>query len=187
MPELNPETFDVADMFSGVAYPKDTVAVYTNEEPAYRLDALNKRIAREIANEGARDDLSEQAVKLLGEVNKYRYTFHLTGIGEDTRKAIAEKAINEYPNKYGTFGQVLPNSEQDEYFNNLLWAVHTEKIEAPNGAIIAAPDDSQMKIIRGNLPLTQQAKIKAAIDAFSTGSAAGFEAAAQEADFLSRP
>lgn len=186
MTELNPETFNVADMFTGVAYPKDTVKVYTNEEPAYRLAALNKRIAREIADEGVRDELSDEAVKLLAEVNKYRYTFHLTGIGEDTLKAIVEKARQAHPSKYGTFGQELPNPEQDEYFNNLLWAVHTEKIEAPNGAVIVAPGDDQMKIIRGNLPRTQQAKIKDAIDAFSTGSAAGFEAAAQEADFLSQ-
>lgn len=186
MTELNPETFNVADMFTGVAYPKESVSVYTNEGPAYRLATLNKRIAREIANEGAHDELSEQAVALLKEVNKYRYVFHLTGIGQDTLKAIADKARAEHPSKYGTFGQELPNPEQDEYFNNLLWAVHTEKIEAPNGAIIAAPDDAQMKIIRGNLPLSQQAKIKKAIDGFATGSADGFEAAAQEADFLSQ-
>lgn len=184
--ELNPETFNVADMFTGIAYPKDTVAIYTNEDAGYRLDALNRRIAKEIANEGARDELSAEAEKLLAEVNKSRYVFHLTGISEDTLKTIVDKARQEHPSKFGTFGQELPNPEQDEYFNNLLWAVHTEKIEAPNGAIIAGPDDAQMKIIRGNLSRTQQAKVKAAIDNFTTGSAAGFEAAAQEIDFLSQ-
>lgn len=184
--DLNPETFNVAEMFTGVAYPKEVVSVYTNEEPAYRLDALNKRILREIADEGARDELSEQATALLAEVNKYRYKFYLTGVSRDSLKMIVDKARQDFPNEFGTFGQILPNPEQDEHFNNLLWAIHTEKIEAPNGAIIAGPDESQMKIIRGNLPTSQQKKITDAIDNFTEGSAAGFEAAAQESDFLSQ-
>ena len=189
MTELDPQTFNIADMFTGAAFPKESVTIYTNEEAGYKLDKLNKRIAREI---GVGDDdtltkLEEEAKALLEIVNKSRYVFHMTGVSRDDLKTIAEKARQAHPSKYGTFGQELPNPEQDDYFSNLLWAIHTERIEAPNGAMITAPDDSQMKIIRTNLSKSQQEKIVAQIDDFASGSASGFEAAAQESDFLSRP
>lgn len=190
MTELDPQTFNIADMFTGAAFPKESVTIYTNEEAGYQLDKLNKRISREIGvkdNDEVLTRLEKEAKELLEKVNQSRYIFHMTGVSRESVAMIVEKARQAYPSKYGTFGQELPNPEQDEHFNNLLWAIHTERIEAPNGAVITAPDDTQMKIIRANLGTSQQAKIKSQIDEFSSGSASGFEAAAQESDFLSQP
>lgn len=183
----NATTFDVADMFTGKAYPKDTVDVFMDEETAYELHKLQAE-ARQAVQEGDEEKGAEIEKRLRELVKKgeaSKYTFHLTGVSRDDRKAVIDLVRSEFPADVDFLGREKPNADADEKYANLYWALHIEKITRPDGATVVAPDEAFFKVFRGNAPDPVVNAIELKIRELSEGVKGGFEALVQEHDFLS--
>lgn len=187
MTDLDHKTFDIADMFTGIAYPTDSVAVYTNPDVAYRLHKLGEEaldVVREKNEERARE-IEVERDELVKQGEASRYVVHLRGQSRDNREAVIDKVRSKYPAEYDFLGREKVEPAADKMFANLMWALHIERIEAPNGAIKAPVDESDIRILRGNLEDSEINKIESAIQELSAGAKGGFETLAQEHDFLS--
>lgn len=187
MTDLNPITFDVAEMFLGITYPTEEVVFYTNAGIAYEFNQLEgelqtairrKDIDAEKVIEARKADLTKQA-------ESNRYVFHLRGQSRDNRKAIHAKVREAHPVTYDFLGREVANEAADDMYANLSWSLFVEKVTRPDGAIMTAPDEATIKVIRGNAPDSEIDKVERAIRGFSEGVKGGFELLAQEHDFLS--
>jgi hypothetical protein len=184
---LDFKTFDVADMFAGVSYPKTVVPFYTDAGIAYEfhklageaLDAVREK------DEEAGREIEERRDALIKKAESNRYEIHLQGQSRDNRDAVLKSVRAKFPVERDFLGREAPNPEADEVYINKFWALHIEKIVRPDGAIITAPDEAAVKVIRGNAPDSEIDKVEAAIQELSSGAKSGFESLAQEHDFLS--
>jgi len=184
---LNPATFDVAEMFLGISYPTETVVFYTDHGVAYEMHQVEQELAAAIRREDATAEKAAESRKeeLAARGAKSRYVFHLRGQSRDNRAAARNKVLAEYPATHDFLGREVANPDADEMYANLTWSLYIEKVVRPDGAVLVAPDEATVKIIRGNAPDSECAKVEAAIRGFSEGVKDGFELLAQEHDFLS--
>lgn len=181
------KTFNIADMFSGKAYPKESVDFYTDDETAYQLQKLSK----EAGNAIVRRD-TEEAAKLQAEIEALvkkgessRYKLNLTGRSRQDRKNLVTKIQEEFPVEYDFLNRPKPNVDADDIFANRTWAMHIESIEAPDGSILLLPTEADIAVIRGQGADSEIAKVEHVIQGFTEGVKSGFETIAQEHDFLS--
>lgn len=184
--ELNVATFDIADMFAGITYPQDEVVVYTNPGVAYDLHKLSQEAIRVVqeGDEKRASELDEEQKALVRKGETSRYVIHLRGQSRDNRRALIDQVREEFPVEVDFLGREKANAGADELFANLTWALHIEKIVAPNGAVKAVPEVSDVKILRGQLPDSEVAKVEKGIQNLTEGAKSGFETLAQEHDFL---
>lgn len=186
--ELSAQTFDIADMFSGIAYPTEVVPFYTNSEIAYEFNKLSREAADAIARKDGDDTMKsivERQEALVKKAESNRYEIHLRGQSRDNRQAVLNAVRAEFPAEKDFLGRETIDPEADEVYINRIWALHVEKIVAPNGSLRVAPDESEIKILRGNSPDSELAKVEKAIQELTEGAKSGFESLAQEHDFLS--
>lgn len=183
----NVKTFDIAEMFSGRSFPTDSVTVYTDQGIGYEFDKLSRESVEAVQRKDkvAGEAIVEKREELLKRAEKFRYEIHLRGVSRDDEEAVEKLVRAEFPEEKDIWGRTLDNSEADEKFTILLWTLYIEKIVNHEGAVIVAPGEDAIRIIRAKLHLTEQAKIGAAIGELSEGAKRGYEALAQEHDFLS--
>ena len=185
--EPNPQTFDIADMFSGIAYPTEVVPFYTNSKIAYEFNKLSKEASDAVLrkDEEAAKDIQERQETLFKQAEAFRYEIHLRGQSRDNRQAVLDGVRTEFPAEKDFLGREEIAPEADETYINRIWALHIEKIVAPNGSLRVAPSEAEVKILRGNSPDSEIAKVERAIQGLTEGAKSGFESLAQEHDFLS--
>lgn len=185
--ELSAQTFDIADMFSGIAYPTEVVPFYTNSEIAYEFNKLSKEAADAVVRKDEKSgaDIVARQEALVKKAESNRYEIHLRGQSRDNRQAVLNAVRAEFPAEKDFLGRETIDPEADEVYINRIWALHIEKIVAPNGSLRVAPDESEIKILRGNSPDSELAKVEKAIQGLTEGAKSGFESLAQEHDFLS--
>lgn len=184
---LNAASFDIADMFTGISYPTEVVPFYTDQAIAYEfnklsqdaLDAINRK------DEEAGREIEARRESLLKKAEANRFEIHLRGQSRDRRQAVRDAVDAEYPSEPDIFGRVKVNPKGDEVFVNRYWALHVERIVSPNGGMLAAPSEADIKALRGQSPDSELAKVEAAIQNLTEGAKSGFESLAQEHDFLS--
>lgn len=184
---LDANTFDLADMFSGISYPETIVPVYTNPGVGYEIHKLTAEAKEAVLlkDEDKARDIAERRDKLISESDRFRYEFTLKGHSKGDREAITDKIRAEFPPEKDWMGRETYTPEADKLFVNLTWALHIASIKAPNGAINVAPGAEGVELLRAQLPDSEQKRIEAAIQELTEGAKAGFEALAQEHDFLS--
>lgn len=184
---LNAATFDVAEMFLGSLYPTEEVSFYTDAAVAYEFHRLSEEAIQAIRDkdESAATEIETRRDELIRKAADKRYVIHLRGQSRDNRRAIINQVRAKYPADQDFLGREKANPEADEMYANLTWALHIEKIVRPDGAVLVGPDAEVIKVIRGNAPDSELAKVEQAIMDLSEGVKSGFEALAQEHDFLS--
>lgn len=183
---LNPQTFDVSEMFAGISYPTEQVPFYTDSKVAYEFNKLSKEAADAVVrkDEEASKDIEKRHEALIKQAEANRYIIHLRGQSRDNRQAILNAVRAEFPAEKDFLGRETIDPQADEIYINRIWALHIERIERPDGAILLS-DEAAIKILRGNSPDSELAKIERAIQELSEGAKSGFESLAQEHDFLS--
>lgn len=188
MAEINAATFDVTDMFTGIAYPTEVIPFYTNPEIAYEIDRLNKLAPSVIAekDEAKAKKLKADVEALHEKAAKFRYEIHLRGSSREKRDNLIKSADEKFETETDFLGREKPNAEKVEYLENAWWALHIEKIVAPNGAIKTVPEPAEIAYIRGEAPDSETKKVSLAIKALTENVASGIEAITSEADFLSQ-
>lgn len=184
---LDFKSFDVADMFAGISYPATVVPFYTNQGVAYEFNKLAEEAIEAVRNkdETAAKEIAKRREALVKKAESNRYEIHLRGQSRDNRDAVLETVRAKFPVERDFMGREIPNDEADILYVNKYWALHIEKIVRPDGAVIIAPDEAAVKIIRGNSPDSEIAKVEKAIQELTEGAKSGFESLAQEHDFLS--
>lgn len=184
---LDFKTFDISDMFAGVSYPTEIVPFYTDQAIAYEFHKLAGEALEAVRDkdEEAARAIEERREELIRKAESNRYEIHLRGQSRDNRDAILKSVRAKFPVERDLLGREAPNPEADELYVNKFWALHVEKIVAPNGAVNAAPDEGAIKVLRGNSPDSEIDKVEKAIQELSSGAKSGFESLAQEHDFLS--
>ena len=183
-------TFDIADLFSGKAYPKDTVTVYLDEATGYETRKAEVAIKDAVLaheSEEALQALRESRDKLVEKAAKSRIVVHLTGVSREDRENATKIVTTEFPTETDFLGRIKPNPEADEKLTNLYWALHIEKLERPDGSVLAPVTEADAKLFRANAPDSVLEKINKGINELSEGVKGGFESLAQEHDFLSQP
>lgn len=180
------KTFDVADMFSGIAYPTEVVSFYTNSKIAYEFNKLSKEAADAVVrkDETAAREIQERQEALVKQAESNRYEIHLRGQSRENRQHVLDAVRGEFPAEKDFLGREEIAPEADEAYINRIWALHIEKIVRPDGAILLS-DEASIKVIRGNAPDSELAKVEKAIQGLTEGAKSGFESLAQEHDFLS--
>lgn len=181
------KTFDIADMFTGVAYPTEVVPFYTNSQIAYEFNKLSKEAADAVVrkDEKAGADIVARQEALVKKAEANRYEIHLRGQSRENRQAVLDAVRGEFPPEKDFLGRESIAPEADEVYVNRIWALHIEKIVAPDGSARVAPDEADIKVLRGNSPDSELAKVEKAIQELTEGAKSGFESLAQEHDFLS--
>lgn len=189
MTDPNPATFDIADLFTGKAYPKAQVKVYLDEEAAFEIAQNAKAITQALVKEDLKTlgELEKRHEELSNRAGKATVEFHLTGVSRGDRKALLEKITEEHPPERNFMGQAIFNDAANEAHSDGRWALHTERIVRPDGSQITAPTPEQIRVFRNNAPDTEVEKIEKAILEFTEGVKSGFETLVQETDFLSQP
>lgn len=184
---LDFKTFDISEMFAGISYPATVVPFYTNQGVAYEFNKLAEEAIEAVRNkdEAAAKEIEKRREALIKKAESNRYEIHLRGQSRDNRDAVLESVRAKFPVERDFMGREIPNDEADILYVNKYWALHIEKIVRPDGAVIVAPDEAAIKIIRGNSPDSEIAKVEKAIQELTEGTKSGFESLAQEHDFLS--
>lgn len=185
---LNPATFDIADMFAGTAYPETVVPFYTDQKIAYEFHKLAQEAVKALQNEDqdAAKDIAQRQEDLVKAAEEKRFEIHLRGQSRDNRTAVLDSVRAEFPAEVDPlFGREKPNEAADRVYTNRMWALFIEKIVSPDGRIMVAPTEEQVKALRGRSADSELAKVEKAIQELSEGAKSGFESLAQEHDFLS--
>ena len=184
---LDAGTFDLADMFAGISYPKTVVPVYTNPGVGYEINKLTAEAkdAVLLKDEEKAKEIQERRDQLVAESEKFRYEFTLQGHSKDEREALLDSVRAKFPPEKNWMGAESWSPEADKMHIQLTWALHIASIKAPNGAINTAPGAEGVELLRAKLPDGEQRRIEAAIQELTEGAKAGFETLAQEHDFLS--
>ncbi len=181
------KTFDVADMFSGVSYPETVVPFYTDQAIGYEFHKLAQEAveAVQLKDEKKAREVEARREELIKNAESNRYEIHLRGQSRDNRDAVLASVREKFPVERDFLGREIVDPEGDALYVNKFWALHITKIVRADGAVIVAPDEGAIKVIRGNSADSEIDKVEAAIQELSGGAKSGFEKLAQEHDFLS--
>lgn len=181
--------FDINAVLQGRNYPEVEVDFYIDEASALTLSRIEKELNRLaiLGRTEEHDALEPKGQELRKALASARYVYHLRGVPQKVRQDIYKKAYEKYPREQNFVGVEEENPERDQYYTSLLWQAMTVKIVAPNGAVQVNPSLETIQQFRDYAPLAALNAIDAGIQELSAGVKAGFEAAAQDTDFLSRP
>lgn len=181
--------FDIGAVLAGRGYPEVEVPFFLDESAAIALARAEKQLTTLalLGKTEEHDALDKTVADLRASLRSQQYVYHLRGVPNKTRQDILTKAFEKYPRVKDMFGTEERNDERDLYYTTLLWQAMTVKITAPNGAVQITPSLESIQQFRDFAPTAALDAISAGIQELTTGVKAGFEAAAQETDFLSKP
>lgn len=181
------KTFDVADMFAGVSYPESVVPFYTDQAIGYEFHKLAEEALEAIRSKDEKKakEVEKRREDLIKKAESNRYEIHLRGQSRDSRDAVLASVREKFPVERDFLGRETVDPEADALYVNKFWALHITKIVRSDGAVIVAPDEGTIKVIRGNSADSEIDKVEAAIQELTGGAKSGFESLAQEHDFLS--
>lgn len=200
-------TFSIVNVLAERAYPKSSVTVHLDEQSAYEasivkeeldnlLDTIGKSNPSKPQQEKI-DELTEKIDELSKKMVSSGYIFHIKGISEGKREALFNESKKKYPVEYekpndlaALAGQQIErvekeSPERDQLFTDFLWREHIYMVEDPEGNTQSDLTYSDIKEIRGSLPLSSLAKINQAIEKIRTATAIFMMETGE--DFLAKP
>lgn len=189
MSELDPKTFDLAAVLSGINYPERTVDVYFNGDLAYKIASLNQQLEKSsISGSKEYEKLQKEFDKFIESVKEQKFTFHIKGVPTHVENSINETIRAEYPVKRNALGIAEGDtSEADAAYVKLVMRSYISKIVAPDGSVISPPSAEDIDALFNNAPSHVLSVLQDAIVELKTKTAEGFEIGVKSADFLSQP
>lgn len=187
MTDVSPKTLDLAAVFSGRAFPKDTVPVYMDEVLGYEIYKLSKASIQAVLSrdEDEKERIETELKALAEKAEPSRLVIHVTGASREDRKNAVDETLEKFPTETDMLGRTKPNPKADEFYANLVWKLHVEKIEAADGSFVE-PTLEDITIFRKNAPDHAIEQIEAKIQELAEGVKGGFTTLIQEHDFLSQ-
>lgn len=187
MTDANPKTLDLATVFTGQAFPKEVVPVYMNEVAGYTVYKLTRESVQAVMSkdEDEKDRIASELKVAAEKAEPSRLLVHLTGASRQARKAAMDEALEKFPAETDMLGREKSNPEANEFYANLVWKLHVEKIEAADGSSVE-PSMEDIVMFRNNAPDHAIEAIESGIRELTDGVKGGFETLIQEHDFLSQ-
>lgn len=185
---LTPETFNVLDVLSGVAYPSTTITLHLNEEAARLVNQLREKVEVEYSDTEVPADLSSALAEAREALEATKLTFHLRGISTEVERNCRAKAKAKFPDKKQNVNGMqiaVPTEEQETFFQQLVIAAHCQQIVNGEGKIHTAPDVEVIEQFYYRAPFSQVQKLIEAVNSLKV-DAGEFEAAVSD-DFLAKP
>lgn len=181
--------FDIGAVLAGRGYPEVEVPFFLDESAAIALARAEKQLTTLalLGKTEEHDALDKTVADLRASLRSQQYVYHLRGVPNKIRQDVRTKAFEKYPIKRNALGIEEESEERDSYFTSLLWQALTVKIVDPNGAVQIHPSLETIQQFRDFAPIAALDAIGQGIQELSQGVKAGFEAAAQDTDFLSQP
>lgn len=204
--DLDPKTFNLAEVLSGRAFPQETIKVIFDEQAGYAiskqdeavkaaqktLDALEDAVELDDdAIKAAQQVLNDESAKLdalIADAKELLYSVTVRAVARKYTEDEYNAAYTNVVRKKDLFGniEVTPEVEKaEEKFTVAHWALHIIEVKNPEGAVDHDFNKEKVKFIRGNSPAYTLRRIQEAINGLYSGSQGGFETAAQETGFLS--
>ena len=183
----NPKTIDFAKVFSGQEYPKDSVHVVTDRKLAYSVHKLREAL-QEANRKGDADEITGLEAtyeEVLKAAEGHSFTFHLTDVSRETKRAVLDSVNKDFDIETDMFGQMKANPAAEEAYKARMWAVHTERIVGPDGAEIVSPTEENLLAFLAGAPDKAIQDIDAKISEFGSGTSEGLDSIIRDADFLS--
>ena len=200
-------TFSIVNVLAERAYPKSSVTVHLDEQSAYEASIIKEELDNLLDTIGKSnpskpqqekiDELTEKIDELSKKMISSGYIFHIKGISEGKRETLFNESKKKYPVEYekpndlaALAGQQVErvekeSPERDQLFTDFLWREHIYMVEDPEGNTQGDLTYSDIKEIRGSLPLSSLAKINQAIEKIRTATAIFMMETGE--DFLAKP
>ena len=200
-------TFSIVNVLAERAYPKSSVTVHLDEQSAYEASIIKEELDNLLDTIGKSnpskpqqekiDELTEKIDELSKKMISSGYIFHIKGISEGKRETLFNESKKKYPVEYekpndlaALAGQQVErvekeSPERDQLFTDFLWREHIYMVEDPEGNTQSDLTYSDIKEIRGSLPLSSLAKINQAIEKIRTATAIFMMETGE--DFLAKP
>jgi hypothetical protein len=186
-----PKTFDIVQVLMGREFPTTEVMIYLNEKAGFELSKAQERrveLERREDDEARAelDRLDAEIAALTKQVKASRYVYFLKGIPAGERNELLDIAFAKYPKTVdpsNIFGGIQENTDRDELFGKLLLHAMTDKIVAPDGAVMIDLTVEQIEQFRKLAPDSALQAILQAQQDLTDGTKSGFELAAQDPDF----
>lgn len=178
MAELDAKTFDLMEALTGRSYPEDDFDIYLDEAGGYRLAKLNREA--ETLKPGSEEFLQneEETKALIKRMQDHKLTVTIKGAPHHVRESVFESVEKMREDRD-------PAWEKELQYRT--WATFIVKITNPSGEVIAPISREEAKALWDHLPDPARNTINAGIQTIAENSAAGFELAALDVDFLSDP
>ena len=187
MTELDAKTFDLQAVLAGRGYPEKVVYVYFDEAAGQEIRDINERL-NTLSGLGLTDEynaLEEELNQKMRSLNERRYEVHLKGVPRKVKQDIIKSVLAKFPPKKDAFGREEYDGAVDEELALLTYQSRIVKIVAPDGAE-TLPSEDDIKAILELAPVADIKTIDAAINELDSAGD-GFEQAARNTDFLSKP
>lgn len=176
------KTFDLRGFLSGRDHPTLEVRASFDEDSARKLRDLKK--AADSATDDTVDDLDNQVRELSKKIVDESLVFKLQNIPEGVRRDLLAKVREEFPPEVNAFGVEKVNPLAGEMYDKLSWSAYLRTVTYPGmDPVTVTPED--VEVLYKESPASVHEAINEGISELLTGARAGFEIAAQEADFLS--
>lgn len=129
------ETWDLLEVVSERAQPKDTVSVYLNEIASYAKGEIMKEMVAKKDDLEALGTLSAELEKIEAQLEATKYTLHITAIPSRMREDIASRAMQEFPLKLDLLGRDDPINAiaRNKHETKLSWHAQVYDIVNPKG------------------------------------------------------
>lgn len=182
----NPSTFDLADFFAGVNYPKIEVPVYLDGTFGFNVYEKQKELKAALiqADEELEEKLESELKELVKKAEDSKFVITVQGIPAVARRRILEDLLEEFPQEIDLFGREKPSLKRDHAYTVAIWTAMLTQIVSPSGQV-SLVGQAEVENLLNHAPSMAIENINAAIDELSTGEKSGFEAAAKEVNFLS--
>lgn len=181
------KTFDLGQFLAGRGYPEKKVDIFLDEEAGLAIAEANAELTR-LSGLGKTDEyeaLEKRQQELIASLAERKLTVTVRGIPRKMKRDIFAKVEAEHPSKKDAFGREELTVAAMEATDNLLWAAYIVQIETPDGATIT-PSEKDIVDLRDLAPMADLKAIQQAIAAVDEAGE-GFEIAARNVDFLSKP
>lgn len=199
-----PGTFNITSVLKDRGYPKMELVVSVDEESAYQMSLVKKKIDEIEANYSKkempagvvkqREELIQEMENLTEKMRSASFTFYLEGISEGKRMELYRQAKKKYPVEYekdidistGKMEKTEKESqERDALYTDLLWEAYIRKIVNANGDEQVGVSYSDVRVMRDNMPISASARLNESIEKLRVASAV-FMLETDE-DFLAKP
>lgn len=169
--------WDLGEVLAERAQPTETVEVYLNEVASHAKVQLTKKSAKAAPEEVA--DLDAALAEVEAQLEKTKYTVHITAVPSRMREDITSKAMAKHPIRPNIMGQDdMENARvRRQLENDMIWHAQIVDVVNPAGQSRKSWTFEQIQEFSKALPTAAQNAIDSAIrkltedaEKFTTGS-----------------
>ena len=128
------KVFDITKFAKGKIAPQDTVTGYLDIDSAYRLNAINEKMADAANDPELYAKLEVEAAELTDKILQSKVTFHMRGVNQSVIEEASKYCNEKFPPKINAIGQEEPTADWFKNWTARLVAANLIKVVNADGA-----------------------------------------------------